>query len=192
VATTSPVNVYDCLFLLDTTKVAGDEAGAAQVLHGILEKHGATILASRRWDERKLAYPIGNQKKGLYWLTYFQAPASSLPAMEPDFAICELVIRKMVYKIEAKWVETMLTVAKDERALALQIATDDSLDAGFGGGGGGDRGDRGGRRDRGFGGGGGGGGRDEGGRGGDEGGEPAGAAAGAGGGGRRGPRRDEA
>ena len=53
-----PLSVYECMFLLDTTKVAGDVPAAAQQLHALLEKNKAEILASRPWDERRLAYPI--------------------------------------------------------------------------------------------------------------------------------------
>ena len=72
-----PAAVYECMFLLDTNKVAGDVPGAAKQLHTILEKNNAEILASRPWDERRLAYPIRENnvvhKKGLFYLTYFRA-----------------------------------------------------------------------------------------------------------------------
>jgi len=69
------VNVYECMFLLDPTKVAGDVSAAAQQLHAVLERNHVEILASRPWDERRLAYPIGTHKKGLYYLTYFRPQA---------------------------------------------------------------------------------------------------------------------
>jgi len=47
-----PANVYECMFLLDTNKVAGDVTAAAQQLRTILERNQAEILASRPWDER--------------------------------------------------------------------------------------------------------------------------------------------
>ena len=65
-----PVNSYECLFLLDPTKTATDLDGVRTQLHHTLEKYGAEILASRKWDDRKLAYPIKGHKKGLYYLTY--------------------------------------------------------------------------------------------------------------------------
>src|SRR5271165_4098904 len=83
---TMPANVYECLFLLDTTKVAGDVPAAAKQLHGILERHKAEILASRIWDDRRLAYPVRNHKKGLYYLTYFKADGKALRPIEQDVA----------------------------------------------------------------------------------------------------------
>src|SRR6516165_6420498 len=74
-----PANVYECMFLLDTNKVAGDVPAAAKQLHAILERNQAEVLASRPWDERRLAYPINGHKKGLYYLTYFRTEARTSP-----------------------------------------------------------------------------------------------------------------
>lgn len=129
-------NVYECMFLLDPTKVAGDVPGAAQQLHAVLERNQAEILASRPWDERRLAFPIGSHKKGLYYLTYFKANSQRLIEIERDFALNETVLRSLVLKVDPKLVDTMLTLARDEHALALHVATGDEGEEGGGGGGG--------------------------------------------------------
>ena len=110
-------NVYECMFLLDATKVSGDVPGAADQLHSLLEKHEAEILASRPWDERRLAYPIGNHKKGLYYLTYFRAEGDAIPTLEGEFNLNELILRSLVLKVDPKLVDTMLALARDEHAL---------------------------------------------------------------------------
>lgn len=120
-----PRNLYECMFLLDTTKVAGDVQATAKQLHTILEKHKAEVLASRPWDERRLSYPIGGQKKGLYYLIYFRGESRSLPEIEHDVKLNEAVLRSLVIKIHPKLEETMLTLARDERALALQAAAEE-------------------------------------------------------------------
>jgi small subunit ribosomal protein S6 len=109
------------MFLLDTNKVAGDVPGAAGQLHNLLEKNSAEILASRPWDERRLAYPIGNHKKGLYYLTYFRTEAKNLDKLKHDMSLMDLILRSMILKIDQKLVDTMLAIARDEHALvALQ------------------------------------------------------------------------
>src|SRR5262249_13613402 len=106
-----PANVYECMFLLDTNKVAGDVSAAAQQLQTILERNQAEILASRPWDERRLAYPIKKHKKGLYYLTYFRCEGKHLASMERDFALSELILRSMVIKIDPNLFETMLPLS---------------------------------------------------------------------------------
>src|SRR5437763_12961742 len=126
-------NVYECMFLVDTNKVSGDVPAAAKQLHAVLEKHHAEVLASRPWDERRLLYPIRKHKKGLYYLTYFRSEGKNLDAIKHDYALNEMVLRSLVLKVEPKMVGTMLTLAKDENALALQLIHDDA-DDGLGGG----------------------------------------------------------
>src|SRR5437763_2525087 len=114
-----PANVYECMFLLDSTKVAGDVPAADKNLRTLLEKNNAEVLVSRPWDERRLSYPIRNQKKGLYYLTYFSADGPSLPGIERDCTLNEMVLRQMILLIDPKLVETMLSLAKGEHATAL-------------------------------------------------------------------------
>ncbi|MBV9124274.1 MAG: 30S ribosomal protein S6 [Planctomycetes bacterium] len=124
------VNTYECMFLLDTNKVAGDVGAAAQQLHTILEKNQAEVLASRQWDERRLAYPVKGHKKGLYYLTYFRTDGKNLVNIERDCALNEMILRALVIKIDPKIQETMLAVARDEHAFALQMAAEEPAEEG--------------------------------------------------------------
>jgi small subunit ribosomal protein S6 len=118
-------NVYECMFLLDTTKVAGDLPAAVKQLHGILEKNQAEVLASRLWEpSRKLAYPIKGQKKADYYLTYFRTEGKNLDNIERDCKLVEIILRMLVLRIEPKLVDIMLQVARDEHAVALQTVTE--------------------------------------------------------------------
>ena len=124
-----PANVYECMFLLDTNKVSGDVPAAAKQLHTIFEKNSAEVLATRPWDERRLAYPIKNHKKGLYYLTYFRSEGKNLINIERDVALNEMVLRSLVLRVDPKMVETMLALARDEHALALQVIQEEVQDA---------------------------------------------------------------
>ncbi len=127
-----PANVYECMFLLDTSKVAGDVPAADRSIRGILERNGAEVLVSRPWDERRLAYPIGTQKKGLYYLTYFSADGKSLTGIDHDCKLNEMIMRQLVLRIDPKMVETMLAVAKGEHATALHNMQEEAGENGAG------------------------------------------------------------
>lgn len=140
-----PANVYECMFILDTTKVAGDLAAADKQLRTVLEKNGAEVLVSRPWDERRLSYPIRNQKKGLYYMTYFSSEGKNVAGIERDCSLVEMILRMMVIKIDPKLVDTMLALAKGEHATALHNYQEEpSEDGGAAGGprGGGERAER--------------------------------------------------
>ena len=122
-------NVYECMFLLDTPKTGGDLANVDKQIRGLLTKNNAEVLVSRPWDERRLSYPVKNQKKGLYYLTYFSTEGKNLRGIEHDSSLNEMVLRMLVLKIDPKLVETMLNVAKGEHATALHNITEDPMDA---------------------------------------------------------------
>jgi small subunit ribosomal protein S6 len=128
-----PANVYECMFLLDTNKVAGDVPTAAQQIKQILERNHAEVLASRPWDERRLAYPIAGHKKGLYYLTYFKAEGKELKNIEHDIQLAELVLRHLVLHVDPKLVDIMLQLAQDPHALALQSVREPEGGEGNGG-----------------------------------------------------------
>jgi small subunit ribosomal protein S6 len=123
-----PANVYECMFLLDVNKMAGDQGTTVKQLHATLEKNHAEVLASRPWAEQKLAYPIkkGNvsHKKGMYYLTCFRTEGQNLVGIERDLSLNETVIRSLILRIDPKLVEHMLRVAHDERAMALQTVNE--------------------------------------------------------------------
>src|ERR1700733_11415298 len=103
-----PSHTYECLFLLDSTKTSGNLDTAKGQLHASLEKYGAEILASRPWDDRRLAYPI----KGQYFLIFFKCDSLKMVEMEHDFRLSELILRHMVIHIDPKWETEMLEVAR--------------------------------------------------------------------------------
>ena len=125
-----PVNSYECLFLLDPTKTSTDMDGIKGQLHATLDKYGAQVLASRKWDDRKLAYPIGGQKKGVYYLTFFKADAKKMSEMDHDFRLNEAILRHLVSVIDPKWEEEMLAVARDDHRFALQVMHEESPEGG--------------------------------------------------------------
>jgi small subunit ribosomal protein S6 len=141
-----PAAVYECMFLLDPTKVGGDVPGAAKQLHAILEKHNAEVLASRPWDERRLAYPIKAHKKGLYYLIYFRADGPAITKIRADATLNESILRMLILKIDPKLVDIMLQLARDEHAVALQTAHETEGEGDEGGRGEGEGGPRRGRR----------------------------------------------
>jgi small subunit ribosomal protein S6 len=126
-----PANVYEGMFVLDPSKVAGDVANADKQIRTILEKNHAEVLVSRPWDERRLVYQIKNLKKALYYLTYFSAEGKALTGIEHDCKLNEMVVRQMILRIHPKLVDTMLSLAKGEHAVALHNIHEEPTDDGI-------------------------------------------------------------
>lgn len=125
-------NVYECMFLLDTTKAAGDIATVDKQLRTLLERNNAEVLISRPWDERRLSYPVEKQKKGLYYLTYFSSEGKNLPGIERDCQLNEMILRQLILRIDTKLVDTLLSLAKGEHAVALHSMHEEGGEDGSG------------------------------------------------------------
>lgn len=132
-----PANVYECMFLINASKMSGDTTGVVGQLHTILERNQAEVLASRTWDsDRKLAYPVENHKKGHYYITYFRTEGKNLTNIERDIQLNETVLRHLILKIDPKLEATMLEIGRTERAMAYHAVAegaDDDLTGDSGG-----------------------------------------------------------
>jgi small subunit ribosomal protein S6 len=101
-------NVYEGMFILDPSKYSRDPAATSQQIADMIMQNGGTVLASRLWDERKLAYPINGHKKGIYWLTYFKMPGDGITPLERQCEITDDVIRKLILKVDPRIADALV------------------------------------------------------------------------------------
>ena len=106
-----PVNTYEGMFLLDSTKVAVSWDESVKHVHDILAKHQSEIVASRQWDERRLAYAVEGHKKGTYLLTYFKTDGSQLKDIVADCHLSEVILRELILKVHPKLVDHLVNQA---------------------------------------------------------------------------------
>lgn len=124
-----PTHTYEAMFLLDSTKTATNWDESVAQVHGILTKHNAEIVATRTWDERRLAYPIRGQKKGTYLLTYFRTSGENLKEIESDCKLSELILRNLILKIPAKLADHLMNQAMTSTpSVEAEEARDDDLE----------------------------------------------------------------
>ncbi|ODU00669.1 MAG: 30S ribosomal protein S6 [Planctomycetes bacterium SCN 63-9] len=106
-----PANTYEAMFLLDSTKTAASWDDSVKHVHDILTKHDSEIIASRQWDERRLAYPVNGHKKGTYLLTYFKTDSSKLKDINSDCHLSDVILRELILKVEPKLVDHLVNQA---------------------------------------------------------------------------------
>jgi small subunit ribosomal protein S6 len=93
--------LYEGMFLLDNQVVRDDWKAAKTAVKDTLGKYGAEVVAARRWDERRLTYPIRGKRRATYLLTWFKGPDDSVNGMRRDFDLDERVLRYLLLKAEA-------------------------------------------------------------------------------------------
>src|SRR5215467_5155997 len=96
------------MFILDSNRYARDAAATVAEIPTAVEQFGGKILASRLWEERRLAYPIKGHRKGTYWLTYFQLPGDQVTNLNRQFQLNESIIRSLTLKIDPRISDAMV------------------------------------------------------------------------------------
>ncbi len=89
---------YEGMFLLDAGNP--DFQAASEPVRTILDRNGATTLAIKPWDERRLAYEIKGRRRGLYVLSFFEADPLRIAEIENDCRLDERVLRMLLLRRE--------------------------------------------------------------------------------------------
>ncbi|MBE6425714.1 MAG: 30S ribosomal protein S6 [Thermoguttaceae bacterium] len=106
------LNVYEGMFILDSGRFARDPEGIAAQVDKMVQDAGGEILVSRQWEERRLAYPIKGQRKGLYWLMYFRLDSQNLAELNRQFSLFDANIRNLFIKIDPRIVDQLVAHAE--------------------------------------------------------------------------------
>lgn len=109
-------NVYEGLFIFDSNRYGRDQVGVSGQIAELVTKLGGEILVSRLWEERRLAYPIDGQRKGVYWLTYFKLDGSQLTALERECRLSESILRSLTLKVDPRIVDALVSHAQSAGA----------------------------------------------------------------------------
>lgn len=90
--------LYEGMFLVDSGRYTSDPDGTQKSVLGMLERCGASVVASRPWQEGKLCYSIEGHRKGLYYLTCFKMDGGQIPELNRLSKLNELVLRQLVIR----------------------------------------------------------------------------------------------
>jgi len=111
---------YEIMYLLDNNVVRSGWKEAKAVATGLIEKHGGKVLSARRWDERALAYPIRQRRRGTYLLTYASLDANGTAGLRRELDLTESVLRYLILSAESVPQEELtLTAAESEAGFVV-------------------------------------------------------------------------
>lgn len=87
--------VYEGMFLATQTAAAsfGD---LIDHINSLFKRADAEVIAMKKWDERRLAYEMDKQKRGVYILAYFKCPTNMVAHLERDVVISDKLMRVLV------------------------------------------------------------------------------------------------
>ncbi len=93
------VYMYEAMFLLSQA-TAAELSSALDHIKEVLARGHAEIVAMKKWDDRRLAYEIKGQKRGVYILVYFRAPGTDIAHIERDCNLSEKIMRAMILRAD--------------------------------------------------------------------------------------------
>ena len=126
---TERTNTYEGLFLVPLAASANMKS-VVDHIHELLQRAGAEIIAFRKWDERRLAYEIRGNKRGLYFLTYFRAPTTNMAKLERDCNLSEHILRAMFLRAEHRPAEHIeATDGRQELEDEMRLRAEDAVAA---------------------------------------------------------------
>ena len=94
------IGQYEALFLLNASYATGSWETARGEVEHILHRANAEILHLRKWDERRLAYEMGSNKRGVYILAFFRCEGPKVAGIERDVQLSENILRVLVLKAD--------------------------------------------------------------------------------------------
>ena len=86
---------YEAMFLFGTSAAANLDATLDRV-RKLVEGGGGEIMLLKKFDERRLAYEIKKQKRGLYVLCYYKGLPDTVAKITREVNLSDDVLRLMV------------------------------------------------------------------------------------------------
>lgn len=118
---------YEGMFLLDSNRYAANPDAVSGEVLGILERVGAKVLATRPWQDGKLAYSINGHRKGLHFLVYFSVDSRQLTEIDRLVKFNETILRHMTIKLPEALIEPMLAMATGRGEIVTTFHDNDAL-----------------------------------------------------------------
>ncbi|MEE2682145.1 MAG: 30S ribosomal protein S6 [Planctomycetota bacterium] len=97
--TETNTSIYEGLFLFPQSASANMQQAVDHVNH-LLARAEAKVLAFSKWDERRLAYDVQGNKRGVYFLVYFEVERDRLSSLERDCNLSEELLRAMITRAD--------------------------------------------------------------------------------------------
>ncbi len=92
--------LYEGMFILKASSAGKDWAKVSGDVRKLLESHNAEIVLFEKWDERKLAYEIKKQNKGVYLLSFFKMNPSEVSPVKREVELSGIILRMLLLKCD--------------------------------------------------------------------------------------------
>lgn len=117
---------YEAMILVSPA-IAAEMENLLQELNGYFERISAEVIAINKWDERRLAYEIDKNKRGVYLLAFFGCDSVNVVEFERLCNLSENILRVMVTSADHLTEEEMKSQEKrEEMAMESNLRSEES------------------------------------------------------------------
>lgn len=88
--------LYEAMFIVDSAKAKEDYAKMEGECLNCLTRHGAEVVKSIKWDDRRLSYEIKKIRRGTFILVHFNSEPENIGKMERQCLLNENVLRVLM------------------------------------------------------------------------------------------------
>ena len=93
------IRQYEAMFLISPA-VAAEMQNILDELNAYFERIEAEVIALNKWDERRLAYEIDKNKRGVYLLAFLRCDSVKIGELERLCNFSENILRVMITSAE--------------------------------------------------------------------------------------------
>lgn len=90
------INQYEALYIVRPDIADSDLTKLSDRFKQVVESKGGEVESAAKWDKRKLAYPIGVHKEGVYMLMKFTSKPDVPAELNRLMRISDDVLRQMI------------------------------------------------------------------------------------------------
>lgn len=90
---------YEIMILFQQS-AATNLGAAVEHIREIFARAEGELLSMKKWDERRLAYEIKKQKRGLYILAYVTLPTAKVAVLERALNLSDMVLRWILVRAD--------------------------------------------------------------------------------------------
>jgi ribosomal protein S6 len=117
--------VYEGMFLAHNKEARKDVEYLEEHVRQLIEKSGGAVTHLKKWDERKLAYPVKGVTHGIYILSYFTGDKEVVAKLRGEVRLSSLILRHLVLRRE-EMPEAIETFAEYQQRMAAAEKRDEA------------------------------------------------------------------
>jgi len=123
--TETRIGKYEAMFLFPQSASA-DMNAAMDHIKECLSKGDVTLHSLIKWDERRLAYDVKGNKRGVYFLSRFTAEPRKVKEIERDCRLSEKMLRALIVRNDDLTDEQMKNAEAAQRTMDEARLRDES------------------------------------------------------------------